>query len=172
LSDNIRLNGLSNVQAENLAVAETNGSVNFLANAHSRATSRMAERHEIAAISVKVVSLDGYARAHQFEQISFMKVDVEGFEPLVFRGAEELLARAKVRVIFFEVCPDAARAAGFDPADAATILSIHGYTLHRITDDGGLKAVETEDAEHEVVTNWVALAPPHGPATSFVSHLM
>jgi hypothetical protein len=121
---------------------------------------------------VKVVSLDAYARAHQFEQISFMKVDVEGFEPLVFRGAEELLARAKVRAIFFEVCPDASRAAGFDPADAATILSSHGYTLHRITDDGGLKAVETEDAEHEVVTNWVALAPPHGPATSFVSHLM
>ena len=170
LSDNMRLNDLSNVKAEKLAVGKTNGSVNFLANSHSRATSRMADHGDAEVIAVKVVSLDSYVSIHQFEQISFMKVDVEGFESLVFQGAEELLTRNKVRAIFFEVCPDATRAAGFNPADAATILLGYGYSLHRITHDGGLKAVDIEEAENEVVTNWVALAPPHQPTAQFVPH--
>jgi FkbM family methyltransferase len=169
LTDNIRLNGLRNVKAENLAVAKSNGSVNFVANCHSRATSRMTVSRDAGAIVANVVSLDSYAKAQRFGQISFMKVDVEGFETLVFQGAEELLTRAKVRVIFFEVCPDAARAAGFNPADAATILSNHGYRLHRITCEGELKAVEIEEAEREVVANWVALAPPRADTVKFSS---
>lgn len=164
LSENIRLNGASNVRAHNLAVGKKDGTAEFLASSLSRATSRMTEQKDANAIRVKVISLDTWIKSNQIEQIAFMKVDVEGFEALVFEGGLEALADGKIKVVFFEVCPDAASAAGFKPADAASILVGCGYGLHRITNNGYLVPVFVEEAKHEVLTNWVALAPGHSDA--------
>ena len=51
---------------------------------------------------VSVVTLDEYCREHGVDHIDFLKIDVEGFELAVLRGAKEMLARGKVEAIQFE----------------------------------------------------------------------
>ncbi|MBD5779246.1 FkbM family methyltransferase [Pelagicoccus sp. NFK12] len=51
-------------------------------------------------IESKVISLDSYCVSNAIEKIDFMKVDVEGMELQVFRGAENALKRFKPTIYF------------------------------------------------------------------------
>lgn len=70
-----------------------NGGMNFLNN-ESRLESD---------IPVKTVTLDQYCRDHSIEKIDLIKVDVQGFEPEVFRGSHDLLRDGKVGTVFVEL---------------------------------------------------------------------
>jgi FkbM family methyltransferase len=52
-----------------------------------------------AAENVETVSLDHYVAEARVERVSLVKVDVEGHEPAVLRGAEALLARDRPALI-------------------------------------------------------------------------
>jgi len=56
-------------------------------------------------------------------RVDFLKVDVEGAEPLVFRGARETIARNRQITVLMEWSPEQLRAAGFDAAEFTEELS-------------------------------------------------
>ncbi|CAK9021585.1 C2H2-type domain-containing protein [Durusdinium trenchii] len=63
-------------------------------------------RHPNATLQteVDVVTLDWYLQWEDFEgEIFLLKIDAEGFDPLVLRGAKELLRKHRVRYLIFEV---------------------------------------------------------------------
>eukprot|EP00899_Mesostigma_viride_P012054 jgi/Mesvir1/2084/Mv16617-RA.1 len=66
------------------------------------------EPREMASNNVTVTSMDAFfareeaARGHPLP-ISFLKIDVEGFEPMVIKGALGILQRRLVQVIYMEV---------------------------------------------------------------------
>ncbi len=83
---------------------------------------------------VDVVTLDGWLAGHAARlpgPVRLLKVDVEGAEPAVLRGAAGLLAGARPLVLL-EV--DAATAAGAEAkfADCRRILAAHGYGVERL----------------------------------------
>jgi FkbM family methyltransferase len=51
---------------------------------------------------VPVVSLDSYCQEHQINQIDFIKIDTEGFEDEVFKGAARVFRDIKPRFIQIE----------------------------------------------------------------------
>ncbi len=51
---------------------------------------------------VPVITLDEYCGKHDVKRIDFLKIDVEGFELAVLRGAKEMLARGQIEAIQFE----------------------------------------------------------------------
>ena len=51
---------------------------------------------------IQVDSLDNYCERHQIETIDFLKIDVEGHELEVLKGAKQLLAAQKINLIQFE----------------------------------------------------------------------
>lgn len=51
---------------------------------------------------VDIRTLDGYCRELRISKIDFMKVDVEGHELSVLKGARELLAAGNISMIQFE----------------------------------------------------------------------
>ncbi len=54
------------------------------------------------AIDIEVVTLDSILRQRNIGIVDFLKIDVEGYEMSVLRGAEEFVANGRIRVIQFE----------------------------------------------------------------------
>jgi hypothetical protein len=95
--------------AENMGIAS-------LAAIDSRAGDMVKHR-------VKVHRLDSFF--DKAEIFGVIKIDVEGFETNVLRGAEGLLAAKRIRDIVFE---------DFNPfpSESVTILQYHGYKIFRM----------------------------------------
>ena len=66
-----------------------------------------------------------------------LKVDVEGAELMVFRGAANLLSQTdSPRAIIFEELNSSSRKLGIADGEAADFLKAKGYALYLITDEG------------------------------------
>ena len=59
-----------------------------------------------------------------------MKVDVEGFECSVFRGAERLLREHRVDYICFEISKGPLKSAGIESRSVFEALKAHGYAAY------------------------------------------
>lgn len=78
-------------------------------------------------IEVPVARLDDLAREHGITQVRALKIDAEGYELPILRGAGELLERCRP-VVFFEADDEA--------EDPRALLAEVGYDLFRLTDAG------------------------------------
>jgi len=75
---------------------------------------------------VVLTTLDAVVREQNLPRVDFMKVDVDGFEGNVFRGAAETLRRFRPRMLF-ELTPAAMKANGDDPLELMNNLRALGY---------------------------------------------
>jgi FkbM family methyltransferase len=80
----------------------------------------------LATHRVPVRRLDDLLRAEP--RIDLVKIDVEGYEPAVLRGAAETLARPGLRLVLEWSVPQL-REAGFDPMATPALLEAAGYRL-------------------------------------------
>ncbi|MEK6406913.1 MAG: FkbM family methyltransferase [Acidobacteriota bacterium] len=138
---NARINGAANVFLNNIALAESSGDREmFLSLGWNQGT------HSLGALDgpaetcrVQCVTIDEYVGMNGVQRIDAMKVDVEGAELLVFRGAEQTLRSLAVPVIFFEACEHHARAIGHSTAEVKSFLTQLGYDIFHLTLRSGLK---------------------------------
>ena len=103
----------------------------------------LGNRSNIRTSKVQVVPL----RDLLDSQPTLMKVDVEGAEVMVFRGAREFLDRPDAPVILFEELALGEKAMGVAPHAAADFLlglERPGYSLNILQDDGSLSPYTTE----------------------------
>ena len=102
--------------------------------------------------TVPVVSLDMLTLPRP---ISFIKADIEGAEPLAFRGADALL-RSDHPVILSELHPlQLDRVSGVTPAQFITEMRQRGYRCHLL--GAGVAGQEIDDAPNNGVTSVVFL---------------
>lgn len=57
----------------------------------------------VRSITVPVLSLDDYAASPRLHQIDFLKIDAQGYELQILRGAAGLLGAGKIRTILLEL---------------------------------------------------------------------
>lgn len=158
LRENVRGNHACNVVVEPYAITATPGLVQFNTSPTSRATAHIASTIDPNCVEVPGTTLDEYWKAASSPPVALLKVDVEGYEELVLRGAQTLLRECSP-VVYFEVCPGNARLAGLDAAKPAQMLTDSGYRIYRLHTGGTLVSVEPQDAYGAVLENWVALKP-------------
>jgi FkbM family methyltransferase len=108
--------------------------------------------------SVRIETLDKYCEANGIEEIALLKIDVEGHELDVLRGAKKMLERKAIQAVTFEF--------GGCNIDTRTFLQDFWYffqsigmIMYRITPAGYLYPLENyfESMEQMVTTNYIAI---------------
>ena len=103
-------------------------------------------------ISCEVVALDEYLGA--IENVSFLKVDIEGADLFALRGAKQLLLRNKP-VVVSEINPWFLEGFGLAPKEFTEFFDSIGYAMYRL-ENGRLRPKKTADIQED---NWVFVPP-------------
>jgi FkbM family methyltransferase len=100
-----------------IALGDTDGEVTLQRSQYTACarTYRTTGSHDGASVPIR--RLDSLAKEmFPTERVAFMKVDIDGAEPMLLRGGAELLGRDRP-VIFMEFAPSQLVSAGVDPRD-------------------------------------------------------
>lgn len=137
--DNIELNGFAGLASvEATAVADARGELRFFATRRHRGNGsilpgfeQLAENPEDARDEIVVPSttLD---EAFASQAPDVIKIDAEGAESAILRGAAATLTSDRLRVVVVEFFPRFVEAAGDDPRLFLDRFMAQGFRLHRV----------------------------------------
>ncbi len=148
LADVCRSIGLNNVTVEAMAVYSHSGEQRlYVPTSHQPGASLQraaVEAESFTTLSVPLVSLDEYFAAD--ERIALLKIDVEGAELGVFRGAERIL-RQHGPLLMFE-CENRHLATG-NVGDIFSYLAALGYEGSFVSGDEVLPIARFDAAVHQ-----------------------
>jgi FkbM family methyltransferase len=141
LKENSSLDIFKNTFLNEIALSDKTGEAEFYdreAGRHSGGSSLIKHSNfkRYKTIKVKTITLDEYILDHKPPTI--MKIDVEGGEPLVLKGALKLLKKYNPMIIM-EFLPDDLH------REAVNILSNNGYRAFKIDSDGNLSIINEKD---------------------------
>ncbi len=91
-------------------------------------------------IKAKVSTLDIYCRENNINNIDFIKIDTQGYEPEVLGGAYEMLLNQKIKIIEIELILGFAYEKRLSFFDLENKLQPHGYKLISISNSGNVIA--------------------------------
>jgi FkbM family methyltransferase len=137
LSHNVSVNGLTNVSLQEGAIFDRDvPQLPFYeAPVEHFGMGALAPQFFTKPIAVSARSLDSLLAEKGIRHVDVLKVDVEGFEAAVFRGAVKLLTGEAPPVIIFEFCDWAEeRVPEANIGDAQRVLHEYGYSIWRMTD--------------------------------------
>ncbi len=123
LKENIKLNKLNNVILENSACSEKNGLVQlYLSDYPGQHSIYRKTKHRIKVRSVK---LDDLIKKYSLKKVNLIKIDVEGAEIDVLKGAENILKKFKPKIIF--------ECYGENYPKVKALLKKYGYKIKKIS---------------------------------------
>lgn len=148
----VEINGfLDRCQLVPRAVSDRCGSLTFYKATEHLGGSSVADptvhfpEETVRAEVVEAVSLDAFL-AGDPRPVDFLKIDAEGSEPAILRGARQLLRRSPDLEGIIEFSPTLIADAGEDAGGLARDLLAQGFTLQVIRPDGPVPVRTAEDA--------------------------
>ena len=90
------------VEVQALALSSTEGQANFFTNGIGSGTNSLSPISGTDTERVQLSTVDGFIRQRGIESIGMMKVDTEGFDLEVLKGAASSLARGAIELVQFE----------------------------------------------------------------------
>jgi FkbM family methyltransferase len=116
-------------------------------------------RLQTAPTTVSTQTLDEFCTQENFNLIDFLKIDTEGSELDVLRGAQNLLANGRLKLIQFEY-GGTYRDAGITLRQVHELLAAADYQLFRIAAKGLVAIPQwNEQLENYRYANYLAVAP-------------
>ena len=99
---------IPNLHRVNAAVGSVSGRQVFLENTYSDMSSflrpaKAAWGNVISKTLVDVITIDEYTERHNVERIDLLKIDTQGYELEVLKGATRAMLAARIRLIYLEV---------------------------------------------------------------------
>jgi FkbM family methyltransferase len=132
-TETVFLNDLSSIaQVHNFGLGEATGSFTvytFSNLPQGHASSRDLNRADATPHKCLVTTLDTFVSANDIARVDFMKVDVEGDELSVFRGARSILSAEDAPAIIFEINTECLFARGITSDDVQAQLQRNGYSV-------------------------------------------
>lgn len=144
LKDNVELNRARNINLNPVAVGDKAGEADLYINAQSALTGLGKTKRGILldVQKVPVWTLDDYASRQGIRSIDFLKIDVEGFEGHVLRGAARLLSGSPNLIVMSELAKKNFEPLGFSVKEVVDWMRGIGFEVWMIGNDGpGLQYV-------------------------------
>jgi FkbM family methyltransferase len=135
LLDNLALNGVTSVSAHRLALSDSPGQLTLRSERGFGDLYRHLDYTEGAKAgdsveTVSVITLDEFADAQNIQAIDFLKIDVEGGEFCLLKGARRLLSQSPNVIVMFESEEDWCQRSGCKPEDSFELLKGLGFSLY------------------------------------------
>lgn len=144
LKKNIALNELNNITFIDKAVAEHDGMLDFhvfpegsdVYNSLGAAYRPAEKLKAVRVIPVSVTTLDIIADKYGIDKIDILKIDVEGAEERVLKGAERLIRRSQNVQIVMEIYEPSSQQCGCSLDTLVKMLEGWGFSMFEISSDG------------------------------------
>lgn len=138
LANHARINGLTNVTAEPMAVAAEKGTLTlFLSEgnfgAHS-VSAQNVQHGEGGAVTVPTTTLDAYFAERPGQRIDVIKMDAQGAEGQIIEGGRTVLTSHPGLVMILEFWPHGLRTLGTDPASFLHELASLGFRTRYLSE--------------------------------------
>ncbi len=149
LGHNIALNELENVVAENVAVTDRAGLIEFrvgppdlsVYNSISEVVHPGARDGSFERVFVPTITIDDYCATKAIDRVDCVKIDVEGAEFQALKGMQKTLASNEDIVLLVEFGQTTAAACGTTIESMAEWLASMGFQLSRIEGNGRLRPI-------------------------------
>ncbi len=155
----IAMNRLGNVSVEPYAVSASTGVSEFYIVRRGLTTMNSlrppATADPVARTVAPTIGLDEYCSNRRIRGVDLLKVDVEGGELELFRGASALLQDVRP-LILCEVLDWVTRPWGYEAREIVRHLREHGYEWFEVDDEGKLRA-HREPGSYAEVRNYLAV---------------
>jgi FkbM family methyltransferase len=126
LQKSIDLNGYKNMDVFPVALSDTNRQASLylgeIAGYHTLIPGH--PERQAGTITVPTRTLDSHLKELGRERIDMMKIDVEGAELQVLRGARTTMENNPQMILFLEIHPDV----GVNPAEVRSLLDQYGFS--------------------------------------------
>ncbi len=158
LRHNIALNPGVDVRVVEKAVSDSNGAIRlYLSKDHNAGThSTISGGTNVSDdyVEIPAVTLDTYVRDQNITALRLVKIDVEGGEYEVIKGAHETLASLRP-IVLMELSDALQESRGFSTVEFKKLMKQFGYSAYTIADNGGL--VPSIDDQRHAMDNVVFL---------------
>lgn len=143
LCRNINLNSFTNITLENIALGKEDGELMMVMPSpfNSGAFRALTEANKNEAkFKVKQTTLDNYLTSNN-KNVTFIKIDVEGFEYNALLGAEETIKKY-LPILFIELSDSNLRSQGYSAKELVQLIRSYGYS--KIVDANTLIDIEED----------------------------
>jgi FkbM family methyltransferase len=165
LKQNLLLNRVADVNVSQLALGESVGEGVLQVNARGKdglntlGSATHPESKVVGQEGVRITSVDIFMKDHKVPRVDVMKVDIEGAELMMFRGARDLLERADAPLILYEGFGFLTRGFSYHPVEILWFLESCGYTLFVLNSDTGEISELKPDYQYDSMV--IAVKPGH-----------
>jgi FkbM family methyltransferase len=135
LTRNIQQNNLSkSITLEPIAASDSTGTISFSTMHEGGQTGwgGVNNEHKDHDITIPCITLDDYCAKKNITQIDFLKIDVEGADTMVLRGAKNLLHNKQISMIAFEENLERMEMLHIEKNEALDLLKANGYTIESL----------------------------------------
>jgi FkbM family methyltransferase len=165
LRRNLQLNRLADVSVVQMALGDSVGAGVLQVNARGKDglnTLGQATHPDSKVVSqedVHITTVDVFMKDHHVPRVDVLKVDIEGAELMLFRGARDLLERADAPLILYEGFGFLTRGFSYHPVEIFWFLESCGYTLFALNSETG--EISELKADYKYDSMVIAVKPGH-----------